>query len=95
MGNVVSLNDHRPHNFGPAKCLGCKHEWYAVVLAPEKECLECPECGKFKGEFVGNCSPPEDELIYQCQCGCDQWFVLKHGVFCRGCGATVCFEELV
>lgn len=94
MGKVISLDDHRPHNSGQAKCLGCQHEWFAVAPADTHGNLECPSCSLSKGEFSGNFFPADAET-YQCStCGNDLWLVLRDGIFCRGCGATTSLEDL-
>lgn len=94
MGTVTELSDYRPHNSGMAKCLGCGHEWMAVAPVSHRTNLECPSCSLFRGEFMGNCAPSDDEPVYQCGCGCELWFVVPSGVFCRGCGNTLAFSEL-
>ncbi len=54
------------HITSPAVCLGCKHEWQAVVpAATAMNCLECPSCGCDKGlvkSFVVHGKAP----IYTC-----------------------------
>ena len=94
MGDVVSFFDRAPHSAGRAKCLGCSHEWDAVA-AIGSECLECHECGMHKGEFMGNYVPSVEDDVYVCNCGSDSFFVLRTGVFCRGCGAETPFFDLV
>ncbi|WP_129141530.1 hypothetical protein [Modicisalibacter coralii] len=94
MTNVTSLDDYRPHDSGNARCLQCGHEWHAVVPSGVKGNLECPACHFSKGEFLGNCVPPEDWEIFTCNCGNDQFYVLHGAVFCRGCGESVAFDEL-
>ncbi len=94
MGEVTSLEDYRPHNSGAAKCLHCQHEWVAAVPAARRNSLDCPSCGLCRGEFIGNFGPDDDQSIYECGCGCQLWFVIKGGIFCRGCGKVTPLSEL-
>ncbi len=46
--------DREPWTDDKVKCLGCGYRWIAVrMLASDVESLECPECGAFDSEFVG------------------------------------------
>lgn len=94
MGNVVNLSDHKPHVSGPAKCLGCQHEWAAARPAGPPVYLECPSCGLHKGVFNGNHAPPEADAVYTCACGCQHFFVMTYGVFCQGCGTVTDYSAL-
>ena len=50
---VISLDDHRPHIVGPARCGVCGSEWVAVapVKGEAERKLECPTCGFMEGVF--------------------------------------------
>ncbi len=90
MSNVISIDANKPHLGGPARCLSCRHEWHAVVVAGSEQSvggLECPSCSLSKGEFIHNAAPTDSTLIFQCNCGYDMFFVTLDGVFCPGCGA--------
>jgi len=45
-----------------------------------------------KGTFRWPYGPAEDQLGYQCSCGCDDYFIMKRdhqaapAVYCRNCG---------
>lgn len=45
MAEITDINEHLPHMFFEAMCVGCCHRWIAVtrdnVLLKS---LECPEC---------------------------------------------------
>lgn len=43
-----------PHLRGPARCLGCSHEWQglAPVGIEDPAGLECPSCSALKGVFL-------------------------------------------
>lgn len=88
MSNVVDLVQPKRHRTGEAICRGCRHEWVAVAEGDGLE-LECPECHTMKGVFKWPYGPSEGQLGYQCNCGCDDYFIMKRtaqsvaGVFCR------------
>ena len=83
MSNVVQLHDKRTHLAGPAKCIGCGHEWVAVSPAGTTV-FECPECGEQKGARRGVVT--DDESI-NCECGCWAFSALINGnCRCLGCG---------
>ncbi len=48
MGDVTSLDAHRPHYAGQCSCLNCTHEWTGVAPLAAKV-LECPSCGGMHG----------------------------------------------
>lgn len=93
MDNVINLADHRPHISGPARCSRCKHEWIAVAPVGTTQ-LECDCCGGMHGLFVHPCAPAEGELVFECNCGSDLFYVLPRGIMCRVCGTTTGFDEL-
>jgi hypothetical protein len=67
---------------GEAICLGCKHQWVAVV--PYNESLfECPSCGVFKGVFKYGYSP---HLAWTCNCGNQLFYCTPDGNLCPNCG---------
>lgn len=86
MGEVVSLDERRPHLAGPAKCLECKHEWTAVTPVGTAN-LECPSCNLPKGVLVGLVGP-SDGVVWTCNCGCDLFYIERKGVCCLRCGAA-------
>lgn len=49
--NVVSLDEHRPHNASYVACMDCGHDW-PCVHPPEVVDFECPNCGHMTGEIV-------------------------------------------
>lgn len=82
MSNVVNLSEHRPHLSGAAKCLSCGKEWVAIAEIGSVE-LECPECGTWKGVFVGLTAP---ETVWECQCGNQHFYIRQDGCMCSRCG---------
>ena len=49
--NVISLDEHRPHNASYCACVECAHDW-PCVHPPEVVKFECPKCEKMAGEIV-------------------------------------------
>ena len=79
-----------PHCAGEAICSHCKHEWVAAAPVGCRN-LECPSCGTHQGIFKWPFSPAEGDESYQCNCGSDDFFIMRRpgwangAVFCRGC----------
>lgn len=86
MNNVVSLQERKPHMAGEAKCLACTHEWIAVAPIGSYV-LVCPSCSLEKGVFKRLCGP-ENDIVWVCNCGCDQFYIDQKGVRCLVC-ATI------
>jgi len=51
MGEVIELDDYRPHVSGEAACLLCGHMWVAVAPVGTVV-LECPGCHSMAGRFL-------------------------------------------
>lgn len=82
MTKVVDLSEYRPHIGGDAKCLTCNHEWVAVAPIGTVD-LECPKCSTFKGVFMYMTAP---EVVWECNCGNQLFFIDEHGPMCSKCG---------
>lgn len=54
--NVVSLDEHRPHNASYCACIQCAADW-SCVHPPEVTEFECPKCKKMTGEIVSPGDP--------------------------------------
>jgi Zn finger protein HypA/HybF involved in hydrogenase expression len=93
MSNVISIQEKMPHNSGPAKCLNCNHEFVAVAPVGAVS-FECPSCLLHKAVFAGVACPPEDDLVFRCNCGNENFNVLTYGVFCIQCGLSHHFKDL-
>ncbi len=72
------------HLRGPARCLGCQHEWEAVAPVGVITSLECPECHLLKGTYIGLVEP--SAAYWQCNCGSYLFFILPHCCQCLMCG---------
>jgi hypothetical protein len=88
MGEVVDINENKPHLTGPAMCLQCGHKWVAVVPVGRLS-AQCPSCNLDTGVFQGLVVPDE---IYVCKCGCSTYFIASDGdAQCCRCGVTATF----
>lgn len=97
VSNVVDLaaarSERQPHIEGPAHCLGCKHQWRAVLeaapyrerLAAGEPWLECPGCHAMKGLLTYSCLREGEH--WQCRCGCQLFSLHEKGPYCPSCGA--------
>ncbi len=85
MGEVVSLDDRKPHLSGEARCMHCHHRWTAVTPVGEQQ-FECPECGLLKGTFYAY-ALHESYPVWKCNCGNDVFFVHPDGILCALCGS--------
>ena len=54
--NVITLNDHRPHQSTYVACLVCGKDWVAVAPADTLHFM-CPACQKMGGIAVEPSSP--------------------------------------
>lgn len=94
MSNILQfkrVERPEPHAQGLAKCVDCKHEWQAVVLAEHlRECggwLECPSCGIHKGRMAWPFTPNQGAQVWTCLCGSDFFHILGDGTLCPSCGS--------
>jgi hypothetical protein len=53
--NIISLDDHRPHQASYVACLDCGKDWVAVAPVGTVH-FECAECAKLSGVVVDPCS---------------------------------------
>ena len=83
--NVVHVNfTPGEHGQGPARCLGCRHEWQAVVPVGTTQ-LDCPACSASKGVLLGEYAP---DVAYACDCGCTLFYITDAGTLCPNCGLS-------
>lgn len=86
MGEVVSLEERKPHMTGKAICIACHHEWVATTPVGIIW-FECPSCHTEKGTYINYCRPPERiEKTWTCNCGNQLFHATKEGLFCPNCG---------
>lgn len=86
MGNVVSFKPREdPHANGDAFCIFCKHEWLAVAPVGTMQ-LECPSCGSLKGIWKFPFAPNEGQLVRECNCSNQLFYITPDGHVCANCG---------
>jgi len=86
MGKVVSIEDKKGQwGTGEAFCIGCKHEWVAVATTGTTE-LECPNCKSMKGIYRFQFMPSEGQLVRECNCGNQLFYLTPDGHLCANCG---------
>jgi len=91
--NVVAFDADRlkSHCSGIARCVGCKHEWAAVVPHEYRNnYMECPSCGDMRGRYFWGYVPGPGNVgkgsALFCECGNDLFFVLPDGhKLCANC----------
>ena len=86
--NIIKLDEYRPHLSGEIKCFNCGYKWHGISLLKEGKVLpvECPKCKKMYGFFIYPILPNENEIIYECKCGGELFYILKYGIRCIRCG---------
>lgn len=82
MGEIINLNERRPHISGNALCLGCGEIWVAVAPIGTVE-LKCPKCSTWKGVFEGMTAP---DTVWTCDCGNQHFYIDEIGAMCAKCG---------
>ena len=83
MGEVVSLQEQRPHMTGEVKCMNCKHTWVAVA-EQGTPLLECPECNCLKGVWINACLA--EKPLWTCKCDNEFFVVHIDRIMCANCG---------
>jgi hypothetical protein len=84
--NRESANDSDvPHGSGEAFCLGCDHRWIAVAPVGETV-FECPSCKAHKGRWKFEFMPADGQLVRQCNCGNQLFYLTPDGHLCANCG---------
>lgn len=83
VGDVVGL--FAQHGQGEAFCLGCGHTWQAV--APTGiESFQCPACERFTGHWKFEFYPAADQMVRECNCGNQLFYLTPDGHLCANCG---------
>lgn len=78
-------NPNAQHVSGNARCLLCKCTWVAVAEVGVST-LQCPNCGFRTGMFNDLVAPAIGTEVLTCDCGCENFWVLKTGYMCYKCG---------
>jgi len=87
MNNVIEFRQikNKQTAEGEAFCLGCGFKWQAQALAGQTR-LPCPECKASKGIWKFEHSPSKDQLVRQCNCGNQLFYLTPDGHMCANCG---------
>lgn len=70
---------------GEAFCIACDHTWQGVALTGTVH-LECPSCRTMKGRFRFECMPGPGQLVSECACGNQLFYLTPDGHLCANCG---------
>ena len=70
---------------GDAFCLQCGHHWIAVAPTGTTA-LECPNCKTMKGLWQFEFYPPPGQLVRQCNCSNQLFYLTPEGHMCANCG---------
>jgi hypothetical protein len=73
------------HGSGPAFCIACAHEWIAVAPTGTTQ-LECPKCKAEKGHWKFEFMPKVGDLVRECNCGNQLFYLTTEGHMCANCG---------
>lgn len=74
-----------PHGSGEAFCLACDHRWIAVSPVGETV-FQCPSCKAHKGHWKFEFMPADGQLVRQCNCGNQLFYLTPDGHLCANCG---------
>ena len=70
---------------GQAFCIQCDHQWTATVPTGVVR-LECPKCHTLKGLLKFEYKPPTGQLVRECDCGNQLFYLTPEGHMCCNCG---------
>ncbi|MBH2008303.1 MAG: hypothetical protein I8H71_01250 [Xanthomonadaceae bacterium] len=85
MSNVIPFGKREQHGQGEAFCIGCSHTWQAVAPTGAVA-LECPACGTHKGHWKFEFYPSAGEMVRECGCGNQLFYLTPRGHLCANCG---------
>lgn len=80
-----------PHGSGDAFCIYCDHTWVAVAPVGTLH-LQCPKCLTMKGRFKFEFKPSEGQMVRQCDCGNQLFYLTPEGHMCANCGTYQRYE---
>ena len=73
------------HGCGEAFCIACNHTWQAVVPTGTT-IFECPSCHTMKGRYRFEFMPKSGDLVRECNCGNQLFYLTTLGHMCANCG---------
>lgn len=86
----LTFDEPEPHSVGQAVCMNCKHTWEARVPVEELGAnvfFECEACLTRKAVFRNPYAASIGESFWQCDCGCEYFYMTKAYTACANCGA--------
>jgi hypothetical protein len=83
--NVIKFEKKDHHASGEAFCFKCRKEWVAVAPVGTVQ-LECPECHTMKGLFKFPFNVEVGQLVRECNCGNQLFYLTPEGHLCANCG---------
>lgn len=85
MGKVIEFPKNGQWASGEAFCIGCDHTWTAVAPTGTTQ-LQCPKCKAMKGTWRFPFGVAEGQLVRQCNCGNQLFYLTPDGHLCANCG---------
>jgi hypothetical protein len=70
---------------GETFCIACDHRWAATAPTGTVD-LECPNCHTMKGKFRFEFKPSEGQLVRECRCSNQLFYITPDGHMCANCG---------
>ena len=83
--NVIPFEKPIQHGSGEAFCISCNHRWVAVAPTGST-CFECPACKRHTGKFKFEFYPSVGQMVRECGCGNQLFYLTKEGHLCANCG---------
>ena len=87
MSNAIPIKDPKIRQIGQgaAFCLGCNHTWEATAPVGVTR-FECPACHAVKGMWRFEFAPSPGQLVRECDCGNQLFYLTPEGHLCANCG---------
>lgn len=84
-GNVIPFAKREQHGAGEAFCIACGHTW-AATAPTGTVAMECPGCHAHKGRWKFEFFPSVGQMVRECQCGNQLFYLTTEGHLCANCG---------
>ena len=94
MGKVIDFfkHDHKQYAEGEAFCIQCGNVWVATAETGSVN-IECPECLTMKGLFKFPFYPNWGQLVRECDCGNQLFYLTPEGHMCANCGIYQSYDN--
>jgi hypothetical protein len=96
MGDIIEFpgkTETDGHLTGPARCMGCGHEWQAVAPVGTVDNLECSQCRGFLGILVYPVMPESYWVCGECNCHIFAVSGISKEILCYRCGSIQRWES--